>query len=162
MKKFFANILSKLSSFFTLTRIGVATILALFFWFMVMGDQGVIKFKRLIEMKNNLLAERETLNNDIEVLTKKKILLSNPANLELTIRKELGYVRPGEVIFEEKIADVKRAQTATPSNKSGTQVPSPEGPKTDAKSKATSEAPKPRTTSEKTTSKKPPESFTKN
>ncbi len=115
MKKFFAKLFARLSIFFTPTRIGVAVISGLFFWFMVMGDQGIIKLKRLIEMKSNLLAEREALNAEIESLSKEKALLSDPANLELTIRKELGYVRPGEVVFEERIADAKPIVSANKS-----------------------------------------------
>ena len=107
MKRFLTILLSKLSYFFTPTRIGVAVISAGFFWFLVMGDQGVVQLKKLIEMKSNLLAEVELLNTQIDDLTNKKNLLSNPSNLELTIRNELGYVRPGEVIFEEKEATKK-------------------------------------------------------
>lgn len=107
MKKLFALIIEKLSLFFTPTRIGVAVLSGLFFWFLVTGDQGIIKLKRLIEMKSNLRGESEKLNSNIDSLLKKKALLSDPANLELTIRKELGYVRPGEFIFEEKAAEQK-------------------------------------------------------
>jgi cell division protein FtsB len=106
MKKLISLIISKLSLLFTPTRIGVAALSGLFFWFLVTGDQGVIKLKRLIEMKSNLLAERGLLNFQIDLLSKKKTLLSDPSNLELAIRKELGYVRPGEMIFEEKAPEV--------------------------------------------------------
>lgn len=114
--KFFNSFITKLSLFFTPTRIGVAVISGLFFWFLVMGDQGVIKLKRLIEMKSNLMAETQSLNVQLDELANRKTLLSDPTNLELTIRNELGYVRPGEIIFEEKAVEQKPLAQANSQN----------------------------------------------
>jgi cell division protein FtsB len=34
-------------------------------------------------------------------MTKEKEMLEDPKNLEMIIRQELGYIRPGEVIYQE-------------------------------------------------------------
>lgn len=72
-----------------------------FFSFLVLGDKGIYRMQRLLEMKHRLTEERDALNREIDRLTEEKAMLSDPANLEMTIRKELGYIRPGEVVFEE-------------------------------------------------------------
>ena len=53
-------------------------------------------------MKYALISEREELNDSIDLLQKEKNLLSDPKNLEPVIRKELGYIKPGEILFELK------------------------------------------------------------
>lgn len=102
MKKFFLNILNRLLSIFTPVRLVVVAIVVALFWFLAMGDQGIYQLRLLLEMKNKLTEERMTINDEIDRLTKERKLLSDPKNLELVIRKELGYIYPGEVIFEEK------------------------------------------------------------
>ena len=86
----------------TPVRIMVIAAVGAFFWFVVLGDQGIYRLERLLEMKNRLTLENRALNDDIDRLSQEKKTLSDPANLEMVIRSELGYIRPGEVLFEEK------------------------------------------------------------
>lgn len=101
MKRIITNVIAHILNILTPARLVVIAIVAFFFWFLAFGDQGAYQLRRLIEMKNSLLSQRQTLNDEIDRLTKDKEILSNPRNLEMVIRKELGYTRPGEIIFEE-------------------------------------------------------------
>ncbi len=96
LKKTFAA----LSAFFTPVRLVVTVLVLAFFWFMVLGDNGIYQFRRLLEMRQRLLSERQTLNARIDQLTREKQILQNPEDLEMAIRSELGYIKPGEVVFE--------------------------------------------------------------
>lgn len=98
MPKFIINILSVL----TPARVAMIAAGAIFFCFVVIGDKGIYELRRVFDMKHRLLGERHRLNEDIDRLTKEKEILSDPANLEMTIRSELGYIKPGEIVFEEK------------------------------------------------------------
>lgn len=110
MKRLLLNIISHALNVLTPVRVIVILAVAFFFWFLAFGDQGIYQLKRLLEMKNQLTARKILLNDDIDRLVREKEILSNPDNLEMVIRKELGYIRPGEVIFEEKGHDSKRAE----------------------------------------------------
>ena len=102
MINFIKKILSNILCFLTPTRSIVIVIVTAFFWFLAFGDQGVYQLKRLLDMKYALISEREELNDSIDLLQKEKNLLSDPKNLEPVIRKELGYIKPGEILFELK------------------------------------------------------------
>ena len=98
MKQF----LKAIFAVFTPLRIIITIAAVAFFWFLLFGDQGIYHLNRLAFMKKNLANQKETLKTDIERLSQEKELLRDPKNLEGVIRKELGYVRPGEVIYKEK------------------------------------------------------------
>jgi cell division protein FtsB len=98
MKRFFTSIFRV----FTPLRIGIVIAAAVFIWLLIFGDQGIYQLNKLTLMKKRLLYQRETLTKDIERLTNEKALLQDPKNLEPVIRKELGYIKPGEVIYQEK------------------------------------------------------------
>lgn len=108
MKGWTSNILAVLFKYVTPVRLVVIVIVAAFFWFLIAGDQGIAQFRRLMDMKQRLLAERKALNEQIDKLTRERDLLSNPENLETIIRKELGFVKPGEIVFEEKPAQQRQ------------------------------------------------------
>jgi len=101
MTKGISDGLVSLLRFLTPVRIIVIAAVGAFFWFVVLGDQGIYRLERLLEMKNRLTHENISLNDDIDRLSQEKKTLSDPANLEMVIRSELGYIRPGEVLFEE-------------------------------------------------------------
>ena len=88
--------------FLTPIRVIVIAAIGAFFWFFVLGDQGIYRLERLLEMKSRMTAEKQSLNDEIDRLTEEKEALGNPENLETVIRTELGFIRPGEVLFEEK------------------------------------------------------------
>jgi len=102
MRKNITKIISNFLLFFTPIRIALLGGACFFFWFLAFGDQGIKQLNRLYEMKSQLLKERSYLGDSIDNLTKEKMLLRDPNNVEMVIRKELGYIRPGEIIFEKK------------------------------------------------------------
>lgn len=98
MKQIFRSIFQV----FTPLRLAITAAAIVFFWFLLFGDQGIYHLNKLSLMKNRLATQKETLKSDIERLTQDKEMLKEPKNLEGVIRRELGYVRPGEVIYQEK------------------------------------------------------------
>jgi cell division protein FtsB len=102
MKRLITKILTRLVGVLTPARALALALVGIFFWWFILGDQGVYQLRRLIDMKNRLIRERSVLNDDIDSLKQEKELLSDPAKLEMVIRKELGYIRPGEIVFKEK------------------------------------------------------------
>lgn len=71
-------------------------------WFLIWGDQGIYQREKMRYLKSKLEGEKRHILKNIEELKEEKRLLKNKNVLEKTIRKELGYIRPGEVIFELK------------------------------------------------------------
>lgn len=98
--RMFRPTFAALSSFFTPVRLVVTALVLAFFWFMVLGDNGIYQFRRLLEMRQRLMGDRQTLNMRIDQLTREKQILQNPDDLEMAIRSELGFIKPGEVVFE--------------------------------------------------------------
>lgn len=101
MKSYAANALRVFLSFLTPIRLLVITCVGAFFWFLILGDQGIYQLRMLLEMKQRLIHERGELNDEIDRLSAEKEMLKDPSKLEMVIRQELGYIRPGEVLFEE-------------------------------------------------------------
>ena len=102
MQRRLARALAAVVQQLTPLRVVIVAAAAAFFWFVVLGDQGIWRLERLLEMQHGLTAERQNLNDEIDRLTQEKELLGDPANLETVIRTELGYIRPGEILFEER------------------------------------------------------------
>jgi cell division protein FtsB len=86
----------------TPARILTFAVVGVIFWVFILGDQGVAQLQHLQEMKHRLLTVRHDLAVKIDRLSQERDLLSDPAHLEAPIRSELGYIRPGEIVFEEK------------------------------------------------------------
>ena len=87
---------------FTPLRVAIILGLGIFFWFLIFGEQGIIELNKLISMRKQLTEQKVTLDKDIKQLSQEKILLNNPKKLELVIRQELGFIKPGEVIYQKK------------------------------------------------------------
>lgn len=107
MKFNFKKLHSKILEHLTPVRLVVIFVVGVLFWFFVLGDQGFYKFRRLMSMKHKLTQEQKVLNDEIDSLTKEKEILLDTTKLEPVIRAELGYVRPGEVVFEERTTENK-------------------------------------------------------
>lgn len=107
MRTFFLNAFTKVLAVLTPVRVIAFMVVAFFFWFLALGDQGVYQLKTLLHMKSELIGKREAVNTSIDELIKERELLKQPDKLEMIIRKELGYIKPGEIIFEEKTASTK-------------------------------------------------------
>lgn len=105
MKNLLKKIFLPLANFLTPVRIVIIVAISLFFWFIILGDQGIYKLQKLILMKNRMITERSQLSDEIDRLSEQKRIFSDPANMEMTIRSELGYIKPGEVVFEAKKED---------------------------------------------------------
>lgn len=107
MKQFIKKIISFVIEFFTPARLAVAAVVFIFLGFVAIGDKGIGELRSLMDMKHKLTAERIKLNDDIDKLSKEKEILLDPKNLEMTIRKEMGYIKPGEIVFEKKKTETR-------------------------------------------------------
>ena len=96
------NFLRTVFAVFTPLRVGIILAVSVFLWFLLFGDQGIYQLNKLSRMKDKLANQKDTLKTDIDRLMREKTLLQDPKNLEPVIRRELGYIRPGEVIYQEK------------------------------------------------------------
>jgi cell division protein FtsB len=97
--------ISRLRDIMSPIRLVVLLAVISLFWFLILGDDGIGQFRQLLEMKQRLTAERTAINTEIDRLTRERAMLKDPRNLEMIIRSELGYVRPGEILFEEKLPE---------------------------------------------------------
>ena len=102
MKRLVLKILTRVVGVLTPARALALALVGIFFWWFILGDQGVYQLRRLLDMKHRLIKERSALNDDIDRLKREKELLNDPTKLEMVIRKELGYIRPGEIVFKER------------------------------------------------------------
>jgi len=72
-----------------------------FVWFMVFGDQGLYQLHKSYKIKAEMRRQIEDLNKKIGDLKKERELLKDPDHLESIVRQELGYVKPGEIVFQQ-------------------------------------------------------------
>ena len=86
-------------------RLLLFSVTAIVLGFVIWGDKGIYEREQLRYLNNKLEKERQNILITIKRLQEEKELLSDKRMLENTIRKELGYVKPGEVIFE--LRDIK-------------------------------------------------------
>lgn len=114
MKERLLYLISSALRVVTPIRLVVILIAISFFWFIALGDQGIYQLRRLVDMKHRLTDKKQALNDEIDQLTNEKIMLQEPANLEPVIRRELGFIKPGEVLFEDKSAAGERAKAGAP------------------------------------------------
>lgn len=101
MKQRIATWLKGVINFIKPVHIIGAIALVVFLWMLVMGDQGLFRLGQLHQLKSDLLGSRQRISDEIDEKAHEKQLLEDPKNLELIIRKELGYIRPGEIIYQE-------------------------------------------------------------
>lgn len=71
-----------------------------FCWFAVFGNQGLYTYYSLRTTHQNLIAENSALQARLEDLRREEKGLHDPRYLETVIRQELGYIRPGEVVYQ--------------------------------------------------------------
>lgn len=84
-----------------LIPLGIGVAFLGFVWFAVFGDQGLYQLHKSTKLRKELKQETVELKKKIENLKETKELLNDPSHLELVIRQELGYVKPGEVVFQQ-------------------------------------------------------------
>lgn len=73
-----------------------------FCWFAVFGNQGLYTYVSLLNTQKSLIAESQTLQAKATEMKREEKLLHDPRYLEIIIRQELGYIRPGEVVYQSE------------------------------------------------------------
>lgn len=71
-----------------------------FCWFAVFGNQGLYTYYKLLSTQERLIAENQAMVARAGELRREEKLLHDPRYLEIIIRQELGYIRPGEVVYQ--------------------------------------------------------------
>ncbi|MFH1652650.1 MAG: septum formation initiator family protein [Pseudomonadota bacterium] len=94
--------ISRILDIATPTRVIILAVVIIFFWLLLLGNQGVYQLKKLMLHRDKLELQKKTLINDISNLKERKEFLLKPELLEMTIRQELGYIKPGEILIQEK------------------------------------------------------------
>lgn len=79
---------------------GMLLVFLAFCWFAVFGNQGLYTYYKLLNTREALLLESQTLQARADDLKREEKLLHDPRYLETIIRQELGYIRPGEVVYQ--------------------------------------------------------------
>ncbi|PIU57592.1 MAG: hypothetical protein COS89_04140 [Deltaproteobacteria bacterium CG07_land_8_20_14_0_80_38_7] len=95
-------VIKKLKAILSPLRIIIIFGVFIFLILLVLGDQGVLHLNKLLYMKKDLTAQQHSLQLSIEKLSKTKNQLNDPKILEFVIRKELGFIKPGEIIYQKK------------------------------------------------------------
>jgi cell division protein FtsB len=72
----------------------------IFGWYMTFGDEGLLTLRRLAQTKDSLLHDEQALTHRLQELHHETRRLRNPAYLEILLRKEYGYVKEGEQVFQ--------------------------------------------------------------
>lgn len=67
----------------------------------VFGHKGLYTYYSNRQTKQQLLQHEEELKLKVTTLKREIELLHEPKYLETVIRQELGYIKPGEVIFQQ-------------------------------------------------------------
>ncbi len=73
-----------------------------FCWFVVFGNQGLYTYISLLNTQKSLNAEAHTLQAKADDMKREEKLLHDPRYLEIIIRQDLGYIRPGEVVYQSE------------------------------------------------------------
>lgn len=84
-----------------LPHVAICTAFLCFLWLAVFGEQGLYDLHKAAKLKVKFGNDIHELNNKIEQLKLQKELLNDPAYLELIIRRELGYVKQGEIVYQQ-------------------------------------------------------------
>lgn len=71
-----------------------------FCWFAVFGNQGLYTYYSLQNTHKNLILENKNMQARLLDLRREEKLLHDPRYIETVIRQELGYIRPGEVVYQ--------------------------------------------------------------
>lgn len=86
-------------------RLAVVALFGTFLWFLVLGDQGFYQLKKLSNIRDQLQAKEVELTESNEELRQDKLRYQKPENLEMAIRRELGFIRPGEIVYRAQSDD---------------------------------------------------------
>lgn len=68
--------------------------------FTIFGDSGIYQLHEMSQTKKKLEHQISESRAKIERLEEEKVLLTNPNYAESIIRKELGYIKEGEIVYQ--------------------------------------------------------------
>lgn len=71
-----------------------------FWWLLIFGDQGLLTWRGLAEKRRELIDQQTRLTEKQRQLEEEMQRLQDPHYVEPIIRRELGYVKPGETVFQ--------------------------------------------------------------
>jgi cell division protein FtsB len=72
----------------------------IFMWLLIFGDQGLVMLHQLQETKTSLTTKAAKQKQHLEELQVESERLHDPKYLEPVIRRKLGYIRPGETVYQ--------------------------------------------------------------
>lgn len=78
----------------------VVCVSLIFGWQLIFGDQGLLTWRSLARTKADLDAKERAHQTTLRNLQEEATRLEEPAYLEVIIRQELGYVKPGETVYQ--------------------------------------------------------------
>lgn len=82
------------------SRVLYGSLLLAIIIFTVFGDAGLYRLHSLYNTKKQLARQIRETETRIAQADKEKLLLINPEYLESVLRKELGYIKAGEVVYQ--------------------------------------------------------------
>lgn len=92
--------LKKIFTFPVLSRVIFFLLLGSLIAYTIFGDSGLYHLSSLKHSKAEFISKIKESRTRIDLLKKEKILLTNPLYLETIVRKELGYIKDGEVVYQ--------------------------------------------------------------
>lgn len=66
----------------------------------IFGDSGLLELHTLAGAKKDISGQIEEMKARIEKMEQEKVLLTKPGYLESVVRRELGYIKDGETVFQ--------------------------------------------------------------
>lgn len=81
-------------------HIAITALVLILSWYTIFGQQGLYRLVELRKINKGMGVEIASLKNQIEEREGKMALFGDSLYLETVVRQELGYVKPGEVIFQ--------------------------------------------------------------
>lgn len=101
-------------------RIALAAVVAALLVNVVAGDRGYLQFRQMEQRRVEALAQLEQKRAQNEALRRRiRQLKSDPVAIEHEIRSQLGYARPGEVVFSVREAPAPNPQAPSSAAISG-------------------------------------------
>ncbi|MBI4237442.1 MAG: septum formation initiator family protein [Deltaproteobacteria bacterium] len=100
MTKWLRHILGSWREWINPIPLAALALSLIFGWYIVFGDQGLVRLRQLRHTEGELRQRELALSSRLQTLAQEKVRLDDPDYLELIIRRELGYVRSGELIYQ--------------------------------------------------------------
>ncbi len=89
-------------------------LILIFGWLMIFGDEGLLTLQRLAQTERTLLKTEQELTHRLERRHTEIERLKDPVYLEMLVRKEFGYVKPGETVYQFPAAEPVSPEPISP------------------------------------------------